>query len=65
MHFGSICAGKEDRELLESFGIKVGEYDEVNNEFVNCIVSDSVLEKLDSHWGNFYWSLDFDMDLGE
>lgn len=57
MNYGWIGAEFEDKELLESLGVILGDYDPQNKEFVNCQVSDEVLEKLDPYWHRFYWGL--------
>ena len=39
-----------------SLGVAVGKYDADKQEF-KCAVSQETLERLDPHWGRFYWGL--------
>jgi hypothetical protein len=54
---GNILARKDDKEYLERLGVIVGAYDPTEKQFVDCLVSDEAMEKLDVHWGSFFWSL--------
>jgi hypothetical protein len=54
---GSICASESDKEFLESIGVVVGPFNQVTSDFMGCIVTSDVLEKLDPYWGTIYWSL--------
>jgi hypothetical protein len=55
---GWIAADPSDREHLESLGVVVGDYAEKNRMFVDCIVSDDALNKLEPYWLNRYiWGL--------
>ncbi|MBP1309108.1 hypothetical protein JOD82_002128 [Paenibacillus sp. 1182] len=55
---GCIIANIEEKELLESLGVIVGAYNDSTKEFQNCLVSDEAMDKLDDHWGTFWWSLE-------
>lgn len=54
---GSIVADENEKEYLQSLGIILGVYNRVEREFVDCLVSDEAMKKLDAHWGTFYWAL--------
>ena len=56
---GWIDASYEDKEHLESLGIILGEYDDVNGEFKNCIVSEEAFLKLEPYWFvRYIWYLE-------
>ena len=53
-----IDAEPEDKEHLESLGIIVGEYNNNEQEFSNCIISDEAIKKLDPYWfGRYIWGV--------
>jgi hypothetical protein len=54
---GWICADLKDAELLESMGFVLGESEEMNGTFENCVASETALAHLSSHWGEFVWDL--------
>ncbi|WP_186331662.1 hypothetical protein [Paenibacillus xylanexedens] len=54
---GWICADVEDRDELEEFGIKLGQYNYEDSEFIDCEVSDEAFSKLESLWGKYIWGL--------
>lgn len=54
---GYIAALPEDKKELEIMGITLGEYDLKDGEFKNCIVPKNSLDKLDKHFGRYYWAL--------
>jgi hypothetical protein len=47
----------EEREFLESLGIKVGPFIRSDRCFDNCEVPVKALDLLDPHWGRFIWGL--------
>lgn len=51
--YGSI----EARQELESLGVKVGDYNATKNEYVDCEVSQAVMDCLDPLWGKYVWGL--------
>lgn len=56
---GWIIADCEDKEFLESLGVKLGNYNEATTSFEDCEVSLESLERLDPYWGcRFYWGLE-------
>ena len=53
-----IDADLEDKEHLESLGIIVGEYNNIAQEFSNCIISDEAFKKLNPYWfGRYIWGV--------
>jgi hypothetical protein len=54
---GCVSAPKEDKEFLEHLGIIVGEYDEEQKEFKDCLVSEIAMRHLDPYFGMYVWSL--------
>jgi hypothetical protein len=55
---GWIGADYEDKEHLENLGIILGEYDEANGEFKDCIVSEEAFRKLEPYWFiRYIWHL--------
>jgi hypothetical protein len=55
---GWIGARLSERKLLQSFGIKVGQYDYDENIFIDCIVPEEAFSKLDENFGLLTWGLD-------
>ena len=54
---GSIAASLDEKEMLEKMGIVLGDYNESEHEFQDCLISDEAMSQLDRHWGEFFWSL--------
>lgn len=54
---GWIVADEEDKGDLEDLGVQVGEYNHEKGSFEGCTATTEVLEKLDPHWGRFYWGM--------
>ncbi len=54
---GWIVAEEDERVELEGMGIVLGDYDPINSEFVDCVVSPTAMAELDTHWGRFHWGL--------
>jgi|GEM_PF-5987037 len=57
MYKGWIAGREEDRKFLEQLGVKVGIYSKESNCFEDCYVSSEALERLNKHWGRFFWGL--------
>jgi hypothetical protein len=54
---GWIIADESEREFLESLGLKLGPYDPAAGEFTACTADDEAMDRLNPHWGRFYWGL--------
>ncbi|WP_440110164.1 hypothetical protein [Paenibacillus sp. QZ-Y1] len=54
---GWICADIEDRDELEKFGIKLGQYNYEDSEFTECMVSEEAFSLLEPQWGKYIWGL--------
>jgi len=57
MYSGWISANITDKSMLESFGVRVGNYNPEEKIFENCFVSHDALNKLEPYWGYFIWHL--------
>jgi hypothetical protein len=56
---GSIRAeGPTERQLLQTFGVRVGYWSAQYSEFRDCTMPTDVLVKLQPHYGRFVWDLD-------
>jgi hypothetical protein len=55
---GRITGDSEDKKFLESLGVKVGPYNREEDTFEPCEVSAKALDKLEPHWGRFFWVLE-------
>jgi hypothetical protein len=58
LYKGWIGCKLSERKLLQSFGIKLGEYDYDENIFMDCIVPEAAFAKLDEHFNILSWGLD-------
>lgn len=45
------------RAELEALGVEIGSWDSDAKEFYDCVVSDAVMDKLDTLWGRYIWGL--------
>lgn len=54
---GWISASKGDQEALKKLGVVLGPYNDDEQCFEECQVSDEALHKLDPLWGHYYWGL--------
>ncbi|KAF6630578.1 hypothetical protein J2W97_001263 [Paenibacillus jamilae] len=57
---GWISADVEDREELEKFGIRLGQYDYENCEFTECLVNEEAFTLLEPLWGEYVWGLELE-----
>jgi hypothetical protein len=48
-----IIADPMDKELLEHLGVKIGRWDDEENEFRDCEIPN--LDQIDRYWGRFVW----------
>lgn len=55
---GWISGDKNDLEILQQLGVKVGPWEESVKAWVNCDVTPIVLQSLDRMWGRFIWGLE-------
>ena len=46
----------EDAEFLQSLGVALGSYDEESGDWVDCLLTEEVMEKLNPYWAKrFMW----------
>jgi hypothetical protein len=58
LYRGWIAGEKKDEKVLLDLGVKLGPWNEGQQDWTSCEVSSDVMEKLDSLWGRFVWGLD-------
>ena len=54
---GWISGDKNDREILQQLGVKVGPWEESIEAWTPCDVTPEALKRLDRMWGRFIWGL--------
>jgi len=54
---GWISGDKNDREILQQLGVKVGHWEDSVEAWTPCDVTPKALKRLDRMWGRFIWGL--------
>lgn len=54
---GWIVANQSEAEHLESLGVILGSYNQIEGSYEDCVVSSEGMKNIDKFWGIYYWGL--------